>query len=102
MSSEKVTKVDLIETVYRKCDTVEKKVVQGVIDTVFDEIKHSMKRGATLELRGFGTFEPRLRKGRDKARNPKTGAPLKVKPHYVAAFRSGRDLRTAMWELPVS
>jgi integration host factor subunit beta len=102
MSSEKVTKIDLIEAVYRNLDTVERKVVQGVVESVLDEIKGSLKRGATLELRGFGTFEPRLRKGRDKARNPKTGAQLKVKPHYVAAFRSGRDLRNSMWDIPVS
>jgi integration host factor subunit beta len=101
MSSEKVTKIDLIEAVYHNLDFVEKKVIQSVVESVLDEIKASLKRGATLELRGFGTFEPRLRKGREKARNPKTGAQLKVEPHYVAAFRSGRDLRTSMWELPV-
>jgi integration host factor subunit beta len=102
MSSEKVTKIDLIEAVYRNMDTVEKKVIQNVVDAVLSEVKDSLKRGATLELRGFGTFEPRLRKGREKARNPKTGAVLKVEPHYVAAFRSGRELRNSMWELPVT
>ena len=50
---------------------------------------------------GFGTFEPRLRKGRAKARNPKTGEQLSVAPHYVAAFRSGQELKKALWELPV-
>ena len=50
-------------------------------------------------MRGFGTFELRLRKGREKARNPKTGAPVSVEPHYVAAFRSGQELKNALWEL---
>ncbi|MBP5176790.1 MAG: HU family DNA-binding protein, partial [Treponema sp.] len=45
--------------------------------------------------------EPRLRKGREKARNPKTGESLSVAPHYVAAFRAGQELKNALWELPV-
>ena len=63
--------------------------------------KFFFKEGNTIELRGFGTFEPRLRKGRSKARNPKTGALLTVAPHYVAAFRSGQELKKSLWDLPV-
>ena len=98
MSSKKVTKYDLVESVYQntKC---EKRVVQEVIENLLVELKDALKDGATIELRGFGTFEPRLRKGRSRARNPKTGEQLSVKPHYVAAFRSGQDLKKALWEL---
>jgi integration host factor subunit beta len=100
MSSKKVTKYDLVESVYQetKC---EKRVVQNVIENLLVELKDALKSGATIELRGFGTFEPRLRKGRSRARNPKTGEQLSVAPHYVAAFRSGQELKKALWELPV-
>ncbi len=100
MSSKKVTKYDLVESVYQntKC---EKRVVQDVIENLLDEIKTALEDGSTIELRGFGTFEPRLRKGRSKARNPKTGEQLSVAPHYVAAFRSGQELKKALWVLPV-
>ena len=73
-----------------------------MLETLLENIKISLKDGATIELRGFGTFEPRLRKGRSRARNPKTGEQLSVAPHYVAAFRSGQELKNALWELPVS
>ncbi len=100
MSTKKVTKYDLVESVYQntKC---EKHVVQDVVENLLTELKAALKEGATIELRGFGTFEPRLRKGRSRARNPKTGEPLSVAPHYVAAFRSGQDLKKALWDLPV-
>lgn len=98
MGSEKVTKFDLVESVHSKVNC-EKKVVQSVIEALLEEIKNSLKDGSTIELRGFGTFELRLRKGREKARNPKTGAPVSVDPHYVAAFRSGQELKNALWEL---
>jgi integration host factor subunit beta len=100
MATKKVTKYDLVESVYQntKC---EKKIVQDVIENLLVELKNSLKDGSTIELRGFGTFEPRLRKGRSKARNPKTGEQLSVAPHYVAAFRSGQELKKSLWELPV-
>lgn len=98
MAGNKVTKFDLVESVHAKVDC-EKKVVQCVLESLLDEIKNSLKDGSTIELRGFGTFELRLRKGREKARNPKTGAPVSVEPHYVAAFRSGQELKNALWEL---
>ena len=100
MSAKKITKYDLVEAVYQntKC---EKRVVQDVVESPLSQLKESLKEGDTIELRGFGTFEPRLRKGRVKARNPKTGEQLSVAPHYVAAFRSGQELKKALWSLPV-
>ena len=96
----KVTKVDLVESVYENT-SYDKKVIQTVIDTFLEEIKNSLKESSTIELRGFGTFELRLRKGKESARNPKTGDKVSVAPHYVAAFRSGQELKKAVWNLSV-
>ena len=100
MESKKVTKFDLVEAVYLKTK-YEKKTVQAVLESLLENIKSSLKDGSTIKLRGFGTFELRLRKGRSRARNPKTGEQLSVAPHYIAAFRSGQELKNALWELPV-
>ena len=96
----KVTKFDLVESVYENT-SYDKKVVQTVIDSFLEEIKNSLKDSSTIELRGFGTFELRLRKGKESARNPKTGDIVSVVPHYVAAFRSGQELKNSLWNLPV-
>ena len=98
MPQKKITKYDLVESVYRVSDC-ERRVVQQVMENFLEEIKKSLIEGATIELRGFGTFEPRLRKGRSVARNPKTGKTLSVDPHYVAAFRSGQELKKSLWNL---
>lgn len=74
-------------------------VIQRIVDSFLDELRDAMADGCTVELRGFGTFEPRLRKGRAEARNPRTGETVSVEPHYVAAFRAGRLLRNKMWRL---
>ena len=102
MAQKKVTKYDLVEAIYQDTKECEKRLVQEVVEKLLEQLKKSLKDGSTIELRGFGTFEPRLRKGRAKARNPKTGEQLSVAPHYVAAFRSGQELKKALWELPVT
>lgn len=98
MENTKITKNKLIDSIYRKTD-VEKQVIQIVVDSFLDNLKESLETGSTIELRGFGTFEPRLRKGRSCARNPKTGEHLSVEPHYVAAFRAGQELKENLWHL---
>lgn len=100
VSLEKVTKHDLVEAVYQNT-SCEKYVVQNVIENFLSEVKKSLEKGSAIELRGFGTFETRLRKGRKTARNPKTGEKLSVAPHYVAAFRAGQDLKKSLWTLEI-
>ncbi len=98
MSELKVTKGDLVDAVYKSTD-LEKQDIQAVIDSFLLHTREFLEKGSTIELRGFGTFEVRLRKGRAAARNPKTGEKLKVEPHYVAAFRSGQILKDKLWNL---
>lgn len=96
--NQKVTKNILIDRIYNKSE-YEKQVIQSVIDDFLIELKVALECGDSIELRGFGTFEPRLRKGRSVARNPKTGETLSVEPHYIAAFRAGQSLKENLWSL---
>ncbi|MBQ9622609.1 MAG: integration host factor subunit beta [Treponema sp.] len=100
MSVKKVTKSDIVDKVHLNTK-IERKVLLDAFEGFIEEFKNALKEGATVELRGFGTLEPRLRNGRKNARNPKTGEILSVEPHYVAAFRAGQELRKAVMELPV-
>ncbi len=104
MESKKTTKIDLVESIHKnpKKNQYDRKVIQDVAQQLLDAIKESLGRGETIELRGFGTFRPVLRKGRKNARNPKTGETIKsVAPHYIASFQAGQDLKKAMMELEV-
>ena len=100
MLSKKITKYDLIEAVYQNLDC-EKGLIQKVMEALMEELKKAIAKGCTIELRGFGTFEARLRKGRAVVRNPKAGQKSSMPAHYVAAFRSGQELKKALSELPV-
>ena len=96
MSQNKITKIDLVESIFSETN-IEKKVIQEVVDSLFDKVKESLKAGSAIELRGFGTFDLNQRKGRANARNPKTGEIVSVKPHMVAIFRPGKELKTSVW-----
>ncbi len=96
MAEGKVTKADIIDAIYQK-KGISRKDIKTVVDSFLDEIKNSLIANHIIELRGFGTFEIRIRKGRQKARNPKTGDPVSINSHGVALFRSGKELKQDVW-----
>ena len=94
----KWTKADIVDAIYNKTST-DRKEIRDLVDLFVEEIKAALISGKVIELRGFGTFEVKIRKGRIKARNPKTGEILSVNPHGIAFFRAGRELRRDVWNL---
>jgi integration host factor subunit beta len=99
MAGNKQTKSDLVDKIYEK-SRLDLKDIRSVVDLFLDEVKAALENGESVELRGFGTFEIRERKGRKKARNPKTGEIVSVEDHAVVAFRSGKELKTTVWDIP--
>ena len=98
--AKKMTKADLVEEVFRNTNLPKNEIVQ-ITDSLLEEIKNALCNGSSIELRTFGTFELRLRKGRKNARNPRTGDITPTEPHYVAAFRSGSELKQKLWNLTI-
>lgn len=68
-----------------------KRLVNDLIDNVFDVISKEMKK-SEVRIVGFGTFTSAKRKARI-ARNPKTGEPVQVKARRVPKFRPGQQLK---------
>ncbi|POR03294.1 integration host factor [Alkalispirochaeta sphaeroplastigenens] len=98
MADSKVTKAEIVERISETVD-VSKKDIHSIIDAFFGEVKSALVSDKVIEFRGFGTFEIRTRKGRQHARNPKTGEPVAVKNHGVVIFRPGKELKEASWPL---
>ncbi len=99
MPEKKRTKSDIVDAIYEKTGN-ELKDIRAIVDLFLDLTKEALESGQSVELRGFGTFEIRERKGRKKARNPKTGEIVSVEDHAVVAFRSGKDLKNSVWGIP--
>jgi integration host factor subunit beta len=86
MTNGSMTKAELVEEVSRVSDLT-KKHSEVIVDTVFRSIIEALHRGEKIELRGFGSFEPR------KGRNPKTGDKVDVPPKKVPYFKPGKELK---------
>jgi integration host factor subunit beta len=86
-----MNKSDLIKQLAIKNDLLAKDA-GTVVETIFEEISASLENGRRVELRGFGSFGLKERKGRD-GRNPKTGESVKVDPKRVMFFKAGKELR---------
>jgi integration host factor subunit beta len=98
MPAKKFTKADIIDALYEKTG-MNRTEIRNAIDLFIDEMKDALMRRQVIELRGFGTFEVKIRKARPRARNPRTGESIVIHSHGVAAFRSGRELKQAVWNI---
>jgi nucleoid DNA-binding protein len=98
LADSKLTKAEIIESIYERLG-VNRKDIHNILDEFFEEVKDGLNQDKVVELRGFGTFEIRTRKGRERARNPKTGEIVPVNAHGVAVFRPGKELKKTAWPL---
>ena len=86
-----MNKAKLIQKVSEMMD-IPSKVAKVVVDTVFESMSESLKKGEGIEIRGFGTFVVR-NYGAYKGRNPKTGENVDVAPKKLPYFKVGKELK---------
>ncbi|MGI9255778.1 MAG: HU family DNA-binding protein [Salinispira sp.] len=98
MPKEKMTKAAIVDTIANETGLT-RTDVQHVVNETLVQLKSAIASSQVVELRGFGTFELRVRKGRDRARNPKTGQIVAVEDHGVVVFRPGKELKDIAWPL---
>jgi len=87
-----VNKSDLVDSVAGKLPSLAFKDVEVIVNTVFDAMCRSLTRGDRIEIRGFGSFEVRVRNPRT-GRNPKTGKSVEVGTRKVPFFKVGKELK---------
>ena len=82
---------ELVDALATKTDSTKADAERNV-GAMIDIISGTLKKGDSLTLVGFGTFEVRKRAART-GRNPKTGEELKIKAAKVPAFKAGATLK---------
>ena len=65
--------------------------VERAVNVVLDEIVAAMARKERVELRGFGAFSVKHRRGRI-GRNPKSGVKVEVPEKNVPVFRPSKEI----------
>lgn len=91
-----MTKKDIITSIAEETGIKQievKKVVQRTLDTIIE----SLSRGDKVELRNFGIFKVKTRKGR-MGRNPRTGENVRIPDKKVVSFKSGMKMKSIVEE----
>jgi integration host factor subunit beta len=86
-----LTKADLIEEVL-KVTELPRKESETIVETIFESIIESLQKGDKIEIRGFGSFRTRQRRGRI-GRNPKTGEKVNVPAKKIPFFKPSKELK---------
>jgi len=82
-----MTKKDIVLRISEETD-IKQIDVKVVVQKTFDIIVDVLAQGKKIELRNFGVFKTKSRKGR-MGRNPRTGQQVPVDPKRVAVFKPG-------------
>jgi nucleoid DNA-binding protein len=86
-----MTKKDIVMKISSETNLTQidvKKIVQRTLDTILE----SLEGGQTVELRNFGVFKVKTRRGR-VGRNPRTGQEVQVPEKKVVVFKPGLVLK---------
>ena len=87
-------KTHLIEVVSKQ-SRISRVDAKKLIEIILEEISSAITSGKGVEVRGFGVFYRRYRKGRIGI-NPKTGEKTEVSEKFVPFFKPGKLLKEAV------
>ncbi|MBF0494150.1 MAG: integration host factor subunit beta [Candidatus Omnitrophica bacterium] len=87
-----LTKKDIIMRIAEEC-RIKQIDVKEVVQQTFDIIVDALSKGDKLELRNFGIFKVKTRKGR-LGRNPRTGDGVTIPDKKVVSFKAGMKMRS--------
>ena len=89
-----MNKSELIDALAGKLG-VGKREAQTSVDAILDTITRAVVAGEKVAITGFGIFE-KVERGARTARNPRTGATVKVKKTHIPKFRPGAELKAVV------
>jgi DNA-binding protein HU-beta len=89
-----VNKNDLVAAVAASAG-LSKSDADKAVDSVFDAITASLKKGQEVRLVGFGTFTV-AKRAASEGRNPRTGEKIKIPASKRPKFSAGKGLKDAV------
>ena len=87
-----MTRADLINSLIARYRDIAPSQIDKSVREIFEHMIETLSQGESIEIRGFGSFEVRLREPRI-AHNPKTGERVDLPARKVVHFKPGVELR---------
>ena len=89
-----MNRTELIDHVAESAD-LSKADAARAVDAVISSVTKALKKGDSVTVVGFGTFQVRERAART-GRNPKTGDTINIAASKNPAFKAGKALKDAV------
>lgn len=86
---------DIIRTIQVQFKRMRARDAKAILDTVIEEMKAFVADDNRIEIRGFGTFQPRVRASKN-GYNPTTGKTTILPAGRTILFKPSRDLTKKM------
>ena len=86
-----MNKLGLVEAL-KETSGLTKNEAVAVVDVFFNEMSKALAKGDRVEIRGLCSFYVKQYKAYT-GRNPKTGAPVKIKAKRLPFFKCGKELK---------
>jgi DNA-binding protein HU-beta len=89
-----MNKKELVESMAGAAD-ISKAAAEKALNGMLMAVSEALSKGDKVTLVGFGTFST-LKRTERKAKNPRTGAMIKIPAKTVAKFKPGSKLADAL------
>tara|TARA_B100000965_G_C19164665_1_gene571860 strand:- start:48 stop:341 length:294 start_codon:yes stop_codon:yes gene_type:complete len=86
-----IVKSKLLDNLKKSYPNFLRKDLEKFVSIILYEIKHALKRGDRVELRGFGMFSTNIQKARI-SRNPKTGEKVNTPEKKSIHFKMAKEM----------
>ena len=86
---------DIVRSIQVKFNNMRVADAAAIVDTVADHMVEAVATGNRIEVRGFGTFQPRKRATKI-GYNPSTGKPMPLPANTTILFKPSRELTKKM------
>lgn len=87
-----MTRAELITSLTNRHNELSPKLVDEAVREIFELMIETLSKGDRIEIRGFGSFEVRVREPRT-AHNPKTGEKVALTHRRAVHFKPGVELK---------
>jgi len=87
-------KAELVDYIARHAN-ISKKDAEAALGGFTAAVEYSLKRGDSVQLVGFGSFNVSHRKA-TTGRNPQTGATIQIPARNAVRFKAGKKLVSAL------
>ena len=89
-----MNKTEFVEAVAKEANAT-KAAANELVNAVVTVVTKALKKGESIQITGFGTFEVAKRAAR-KGRNPATGKEIKIAASKAPKFKAGALLKKAV------